>query len=150
MASAALAQLLQVALDEGPRIAFILGVWLVVCRVWRWIRPSATVGAQLLAELDAGPDWNSVGVTTRYQRELAYRFKAEFGELRYNKANRIIASSWVLKTMAGDDVRYVDRVKLEPLAVQLCLLPTQAAVTAARIAQMHEVCARRSAVELPK
>lgn len=136
--------------DVGPSVILTLVVLRCVCWVWRWFRPIATLGAGLVAELDVGPDWSTIGVTTPYQRELAYMFKAEYGELRYNKANRIIASSWCLRAMAEADVRYVDRVKLLPLAIELCLLPTSAAVFAAGLSATPEVVARRLAADCVK
>jgi len=127
-------------------------ILLLVCCVAlvRCYRRKPTIGAKVVAELDLGPDWGSVGVTTRYQRELAYRFKAEFGEMRYNKANRIIASDWCRKTMKDEDVRVVDQVRHLPLAIELCLLPTQHSVAAAEVAGTYEVRARRAAVDLAK
>jgi hypothetical protein len=132
----------------GASILLLVVVVGVVLGV-RWLR-SSTAGATLVAEVDLGPDWTSVGVTTPYQRQLAYQFKAEFGELRYNKANRIIAGDWCRKAMADNDVRLTDRVRLLPLAVELCLLPTRHAVQAAELAATYEVRHRRAAADLPK
>jgi len=125
--------------------AGLVGVYLCT----RWYRRPSHTGAALLTELDRhDPDLSVYGVSTPYQRELAFEFKAEFGELRYNNANRRIASDYVLKAMSNNkDLRNCDRVRLYPLTVELCLLPTRDAVTAANLARTLEVRARRSAVD---
>nr|UUW21100.1 MAG: hypothetical protein [Sanya tombus-like virus 5] len=120
--------------------------------VWLWWRPRQPgAGRQLVDELDHGPaEWSDV-VSTPYQRELAYRFKAEFGELRYNNANRIIAGEWVRKAMAENkDLRLADRVWLAPVTEQLCLLPTRAAVFASALASDPDVIGRRAMHSAPK
>lgn len=103
-----------------------------------------------MRELDAGPYWLGEIATTRYQRELAYRFKAAHGELKYSKANRIIASDWCRMTMKEENVRAVDIVRHLALAVELCLTPTRDTVIAAQYAASREVRRRRAAVDLPK
>jgi hypothetical protein len=127
--------------------------WLVVVvaavLLW-WVWPTKpTMGAQLVQEIDVGPDWTGV-VSTKYQRELAYRFKAAYGELRYNNANLNIASDFCRKAMREEDVRFVDQVSILPVAVQLCLLPTIHALRATQLANTPEVRARRAAVECSK
>jgi hypothetical protein len=82
--------------------------------------------------------------------EVAYEFKAEFGEMRYNKANRTIAGDWVRKQLRARDVRIVDIVRLMDMCVELCLTPTGASVEAAQYARSYEARARRAAVDLCK
>nr|WRQ65823.1 tombus P33-like protein [Tolivirales sp.] len=135
--------------DMGPSILMLVVVVELVLRVRRWwTRPTA--GAQLVRELDAGPDAGPQVVSTWYQRDLAYRFKAEYGELRYNNANLCIASDFCRKVMKQEDVRYTDMARILPLAMQLCLLPTDQAAIASQLAKTHEVMARRAAVDCPK
>jgi hypothetical protein len=115
---------------------------------WAFTRPSE--GAQLVSEVDLDPEGDEPGLTTRAARMAAYAFKAEFGELRYNKANRIVAGDWVRKHFRDGGMRYVDIVRHMDIAVELCLLPTESAVTAARLARTREVAARRAVVDTPR
>jgi hypothetical protein len=104
----------------------------------------------VLAELDAGDDLEGIS-TSRLSRVLAYEFKAEFGEMRYNNANRIIAGGWVRQKLSEmKDLRKVDMVRHAEMAVELCLLPTAHAVRAAELAKTAEVRGRRAAVALAK
>jgi hypothetical protein len=108
------------------------------------IRPR--IGAKVVQELDEGPD--VVGEhTTRCARMAAYEFKAEFGELKYNKANRCIASDWVRKHFRDKEMRAVDIVRHMDICVELCLLPTAGAVAAANLAKDRDIRARRAACD---
>lgn len=109
-----------------------------------WFRPRG--GADVLRELDEGPDGACV-LTTRCAMLAAYEFKAVYGELRYNKANRCIASDWVRKHFRDMDMRNVDIVRHMDIAVELCLLPTKAAVKASHLARDGDIKARRAAVD---
>lgn len=104
----------------------------------------------MVQELDCGPDADGQRVTTRAATMAAYEFKAEFGELKYNKANRILAGDWVRKHFLDMGMRKVDIVRHMDIAVELCLLPTCNAVRAAELARTREVRERRSVVDLPK
>lgn len=122
----------------------LLVVWTFTCYlIWRM---TPGVGATVVAELDAGPDAEGE-YTTRCARLAAYEFKAEFGELKYNKANRCIASDWVRKHFRNMDMRAVDIVRHMDVCVELCLLPTAGAVRAARLAKDTDIRARRNAVD---
>lgn len=83
------------------------------------------------------------GHTTAKQRYIAYQFKAEFGEMAYNKANRTIASEWVRNYMRAHDWRTVDIVQQFPMVVELCLTPTVAVETASKFASDLLVRGRR-------
>jgi len=103
------------------------------------------------AEIDADPDVNTQdGATSNIARRVAYEFKAEFGELKYTKANRCIAGDWVRKRFREMDMRYVDIAIHMDMCVELCLLPTKHAVRAAALARTHEVRDRRSVVDFAK
>lgn len=110
-----------------------------------WNRP--TWGAGVVRELDVGPDEGPNVHTTAVARRVAYEFKAEFGELRYNKANRCIAAEWVRRKFRDMDMRYVDIVMHMDVCVELCLLPTKHAVLATGLAATPEVRARRAVVD---
>jgi hypothetical protein len=139
-----------VMLDMDPTILLVVLVG-VALGLLIWItRPRVRWGATVLAELDAGDDLEGVS-TSRLSRVLAYEFKAEFGEMRYNNANRIIAGGWVRQKLSEmKDLRKVDMVRHAEMAVELCLLPTAHAVRAAELAKMAEVRGRRAAVALAK
>jgi hypothetical protein len=126
-------------------LAVCVIVLVVVVRLWR--RPS--IGAKLVAAIDSDPEGNC-SITTRAARMAAYAFKAEFGELRYNKANWLVAGDWVRKHFRDMGMRNVDIVRHMDIAVELCLLPTEAAVLSSSLARTREVRERRSAVDLPK
>ena len=114
-----------------------------------WFSP--TWGAEVVAEIDADPDVNTQdGATSNIARRVAYEFKAEFGELKYTKANRCIAGDWVRKRFREMDMRYVDIAIHMDMCVELCLLPTKHAVRAAALARTHEVRDRRSVVDFAK
>ncbi len=74
-------------------------VWTATVCYWLWSRP--TYGAKVLSEfddvrnLDFDNEDETGRYTTRCARLVAYKFKAEFGEMRYNKANKCIAGDWV-------------------------------------------------------
>jgi hypothetical protein len=88
--------------------------------------------------------------TTHSARALAYEFKAEFGELAYNKANRVIATEWVLRRHKEMSMRHVDSARHTPITVELCLLPTQHAVRATELSRSAEFRGRRAAVDCVK
>jgi len=116
----------------------------------QWVSRKPTVGALVVAELDAGPEAGPEVVSTRVARQVAYEFKAEFGELRYNNANRCIAGDWVRKRFRAMDMRYVDIVRHMDVCVELCLTPTVHSVGASELARTPEVRARRALVAPPK
>lgn len=148
-----------------PTIALMVVVWLVVmvacpavgifgaavwCAIRLW-RTGPSNGAQLVAEVDMDPDSEGNSqLTTRAARMAAYAFKAEFGELRYNLANRRIAGDWIRKHFRDGGMRNVDIVRHMDIAVELCLLPTSSAVMAATLARTLEVRERRAAVDHTK
>lgn len=126
----------------------ILACYLVHRIVCWWNRP--TWAAEVVREIDADPEDAKDGHTSAVARRVAYEFKAEFGEMRYNKANRCIAAEWVRRRFRDMDMRYVDIVRHMDVCVELCLLPTKHAVAASRIAASREVRERRSAVDHAK
>jgi len=89
-------------------------------------------------------------VTTRVQRLLAYEFKAEFGDLRYNKANRLLAGDWVRKRMKDMGMRPLHITRLSPMTTELCLVPSVEGIEAQRFAASGLVQGRRAVVELPR
>jgi len=128
-------------------------VTLLVCVfVYYWCRERSVEGRQYLQELDSFDEDNdsSSALTTAVERRVAYAFKAKFGELRYNKANQIIANDWVLEEFKTMSMRNVDIIRHLSMTVQLCLMPTKHAVVAARVASMAAVKERRSAVDAPR
>lgn len=133
-----------------PTSVWWMGVLCFVRSVWLWYtRPSD--GARLVREVDLDPEEEIPNtLTTRAARMAAYAFKAEFGEMRYNKANRLIAGDWVRKHFRDGGMRYVDIARHMDIAVELCLLPTSSAATAAELARTREVRARRAAVDHAK
>lgn len=134
--------------DLGEAATLLVAVVLGLACVVLW-RRQPTIGAKLVADVDSNPDADGL-VTTRAARMAAYAFKAEHGELRYNKANRVIAGDWVRKHFRAMDMRDVDIVMHMDIAVELCLLPTSRAVMAADLARTREVRERRAAVDHAK
>lgn len=104
----------------------------------------------MVAEVDQDPEEEGGVVTTRAARMAAYEFKAEFGEMKYTKANRLIAGDWVRRHFRASGMRYVDIVRHMDIAVELCLLPTEQAVRSSQLAATREVRERRAAVEHPR
>jgi hypothetical protein len=128
---------------------FALACGAICVLIYRWLWPAKKVDP-FLVDLDS-LDEDSIGfVTTRVQRKLAYAFQAKFGELRYNKANRIIAGDWVRAEMAAMEMRNVDIVRHMAVTIELCLTPSSSAVVAAQIAQRRAVRERRAAIDSPK
>lgn len=156
---------IRVFIEYPSRQAIMVSAVLPLGDLWGWLPTMLLVGLSiwmcyikytrsqrarwLIKELD---DEDRVCVvSTPLTRELAYEFKAEFGELRYNKANRILAGDWVRLRLAKiPDLRAVDRVKHMDIAIELCLLPTKHAVAASKLARSREVRARRGAVDSAK
>jgi len=108
---------------------------------------STSQAAKLIADLDEA---DSADKPTRCAVMTAYEFKAEFGELNYNKANRIIAGDWVRKKFKEMDMRAVDIVRHMSITVELCLVPTTDAVVAASFARALETRKRRGLVNNAK
>jgi len=131
-----------------------------VLRRW-WHGAGSSDATDLVWELDNDgpqdvrytnrPRPNNASVSTPYQREIAYAFKAKNGEMKYNAANRLIAGDFVRKYMADNkDMRDFDKVKLMAVAVELCLLPMAGAVAAAELARSSEFSSRRQAINAPR
>lgn len=89
---------------------------------------------------------------SRLALEMSVAAKAHFGELRYNNANRIVVRDYLYKWVreTKPDLRNIDLVLHMPMAVELALLPSMAAVQAQQFAVDPAVRERRSAVSLPK
>nr|WRQ65621.1 tombus P33-like protein [Tolivirales sp.] len=126
----------------------IMGLMIVVMMVVIWRVWPDDVGSMAVSSLDS---FTGRGVT-RLQQEVAYEFKAKFGELKYNKANQIIAGEFVRSYWRehNKDMRAHDIAMHYPMAVEMCLLPLQGAVEANKMARRRAVVDRRSAVQLPK
>lgn len=116
--------------------------------IYKWFtRP--TPGALLVRDVDGDPD-NEGLKSTRAARLAAYAFKAQFGDMKYTKANRIIAGDWIRNHFRDQDMRHYDIAMHVPIAVELALLPTVFTVDAANLADDRAVRKRRGAVDLPK
>jgi hypothetical protein len=92
-------------------------------------------------------------VVTKPAFAAAMAFKERFGETRYNKANRLLAGEFVRDFFRSEewrDLRVVDRIRHSEIAIELCLIPTNAAVFAAELRASGAVKSRRAAVDLPK
>jgi hypothetical protein len=106
----------------------------------------------ILADLDSF-DEETISArfaTTPIQRKLAYQFQAKYGVMRYNKANRILASEWVRAEMASMSMRSIDIVRHMDLTIELCLTPTSSAVHAQELASSRAIRERRAAFDSPK
>jgi len=110
-----------------------------------WLREPE--GAEHIRELDSDRGERKF---SRAAREVAYQFKAKFGELKYTNANKILAGEFVRNTWAGTDMRAYDVALHTPMAVEACLTPLVGAVEAATYNRMAAVKARRAAVDSPK
>lgn len=78
--------------------------------------------------------------------------KAHYGELRCNNANKLIVGEFVRKWFRDNvpDIRNIDIIRHTPMAVELALTPSFAAVEAQDYARSVAVQRRRGAVDLPK
>jgi len=119
------------------------------CFIWRWLQAEKPIEAQarlLVEELDAGYD-DPGRYSTPLQREVAWMFKEKFGEVSNSKANRILAGEFVREHfLAKTDMRTVDRVRMAPLAIELCVTPVRDAVRAVELGTTDTLAARRKAV----
>ena len=132
-----------------PTIPLVVVACYLLYAFLAWLhRP--TWGAEVVRDIDDGPNDTDGRAVSAVARRVAYEFKAEFGELRYNKANRCIASDWVRRRFRDMDMRYVDIVIHMDVCVELCLTPTCHAVRAARLAATPEVKGRRALVDYAK
>jgi len=112
----------------------------------------------LLGHFDAvneADEWHparGLAGVSRPGHAAAIAFKEKFGELRYNNANRCVAGDFVRKWLRDTypDMRSVDRVRHTEMAVELALLPTEAAVEAAAFAASAAAARRRAAVNCPR
>jgi len=141
-----LVALLVVDPTSRPTVALCGGAVYVFCLLLFLCLP-ASRAAEVIADLDKA---DSACKLTRCGVMTAYEFKAEFGELKYNKANRIIAGDWVRKKFKEMDMRAVDIVRHMSITVELCLVPTTEAVVAASFARDLETRKRRGLVDNPK
>lgn len=122
-----------------------------VC-VWFWLRrPGVSLHQDVLDAMDGDDTTKELGRFTPFQRNLAYEFKSEFGCLRYNGANKMVAASWVRKRLlAIEDMRACDRAHLAPLIVELCLVPLATDIAAGGFAADPAVANRRAMVGGPR
>lgn len=88
----------------------------------------------------------------RWSHEASIAAKAQFGDLRYNNANRVIVGDFVRKWLRDEypDIRNVDLVRFVPMAIELALLPSVSSVCAQEFSTDKTVCKRRALVNLPK
>lgn len=87
---------------------------------------------------------------TRWQKELIYAAKAEFGCMSYSAANRVIVGDYLRKICREQNARHVDIVRFLPMAIEGALTPTQFDLQAHEYSGRGVVQTRRATVRLPK
>lgn len=110
-----------------------------------WTTPTADPYGRIVDEIDQGDVEVVKQISTPLQRRIAYAFKEKFGDVRDNKANRVIAGDFVRAYLMGvTDLRTVDRVRTAPMAIELCLIPIMETVEAAEVRSSVKVKERRA------
>lgn len=85
---------------------------------------------------------------TKLSYEASMAFKAKFGEMAYNKANRMLAGEFARGWLKDNnpDMRNCDIVLHSEYAVELALTPTPVSVEMARLSRASQLRQRRCEV----
>lgn len=129
--------------------------------VYRWIWPiEVDFGQRVVDEMDEALQPGTVEahklahkpITSSLAVAACVEFKEEFGEVSDTKANRLLAHNYVRDWMrkTHPDLRKVDMLLHVPMAVELCLIPTAAAVRAASLQKEGAVKRRKQMLSHPR